>query len=302
MTNQQLERVVQKIYPAGKLLRAWELKGGVSAQVTALEIQDLEAGQLKVVLRQHGDADVQQNPHVAADEFRLLQILHSAGLAAPAPHLLDQSSEIFPKPYIVVGYIEGEPAGTSASLNNVTSQLATQLARIHNLDCAKWELSFLPRQEERCARKLKQRPAVLDHSLDEGHIRAVLEAAWPMAPLNPPTLLHGDYWPGNTLWQDGKLAGVIDWEDAAIGDPLADLGNARLEILWAYGLDAMLRFTDHYCSLRPVDLTHLPYWDLYAALRPASQLSQWALDEATERKMRARHHLFITQAFNRLAR
>jgi aminoglycoside phosphotransferase (APT) family kinase protein len=36
------------------------------------------------------------------------------------------------------------------------------------------------------------------------------------------SLLHGDYWPDNTLWRDGRLVCVIDWEDAALGDPLAD--------------------------------------------------------------------------------
>jgi len=36
--HDKFEQLVQKIDPQSKLLRAWELKGGVSAQVTALEI------------------------------------------------------------------------------------------------------------------------------------------------------------------------------------------------------------------------------------------------------------------------
>jgi aminoglycoside phosphotransferase (APT) family kinase protein len=39
-------------------------------------------------------------------------------------------------------------------------------------------------------------------------------------------LLHGDFWPGNALWRDGALVAILDWEDAAIGDPLADVANA----------------------------------------------------------------------------
>ena len=35
----------------------------------------------------------------------------------------------------------------------------------------------------------------------------------------PHRLLHGDYWPGNVLWQQGRLAAVLDWEDAALGGP-----------------------------------------------------------------------------------
>ena len=56
---------------------------------------------------------------------------------------------------------------------------------------------------------------------------------------------------------------MIDWEDAAIGDPLADLANARLEILWAYGWDAMTTFTARYLARCSVDVTALPTINAY---------------------------------------
>ena len=37
--DNKLEQVVQKIDPQTRLLRAWTLKDGISAQVTALEIE-----------------------------------------------------------------------------------------------------------------------------------------------------------------------------------------------------------------------------------------------------------------------
>jgi aminoglycoside phosphotransferase (APT) family kinase protein len=46
---------------------------------------------------------------------------------------------------------------------------------------------------------------------------------------------------------------VIDWEDAAIGCPLADLANARLELLWAAGGEAMEEFTRRYTAMEPVE-------------------------------------------------
>ena len=51
----------------------------------------------------------------------------------------------------------------------------------------------------------------------------------------------------------GRLVGVIDWEDAALGDPLADLANSRLEILWAFGDEAMERFTREYAVYAPLN-------------------------------------------------
>ena len=70
----------------------------------------------------------------------------------------------------------------------------------------------------------------------------LLEEVWPLSQQNRSVLLHGDFWPGNILWRDGQIVGVIDWEDAAFGDPLADIANTRLELLWAFGVEAMRQF------------------------------------------------------------
>jgi aminoglycoside phosphotransferase (APT) family kinase protein len=299
--DQKFEQLVQKIDPQSKLLRTWQLKGGVSAQVTALEIERPDGQTKKLIVRQHGDVDLKHNPHVAADEFRLLQLLQSAGLATPAPYYLDQSGEIFPTPFVVIEYIEGRPEFAPADVPDLILQLATHLSRIHNLDCSKLDLSFLPKQAKRYAEKFRERPAKLDQSIDEGRIRDILEAAWPLPQRNTSVLLHGDFWPGNLLWRDGQLVGVIDWEDAELGDPLADVANTRLEILWAFGIDAMHRFTHHYALMTSIDFTNLPYWDLCAALRPAFKIAEWAADDIAEKTMRAGHRLFITQAFEKLS-
>lgn len=304
--HDRFARLAHRVAPGSTLFRAWELKGGVSAQVTALEIRrpglDSDGSTEKYVVRRHGSVDLQKNPNIAADEFRLLQILQSVGIAAPAPLYLDPSGEIFPTPYLVIKYVEGSTDFTPHDLVDYLRQLATHLARIHAVDPSQVDLSFLPYHEQRIAEKLHQRPATLDDSLDEGRICDVLESAWPLTLRNPSVLMHGDFWPGNLLWRDGQLVAVIDWEDAKLGDPLADLANTRLELLWAFGLDALHEFTDHYRSLTAIDFANLPYWDLTAALKPAHKLATWGLDPATEAAMRDRHHHFVTHAFNQLSR
>jgi aminoglycoside 2''-phosphotransferase len=40
-----------------------------------------------------------------------------------------------------------------------------------------------------------------------------------------PAFRHGDLWYGNLLVDDGHVTGIIDWEDAALGDPALDLAN-----------------------------------------------------------------------------
>jgi aminoglycoside phosphotransferase (APT) family kinase protein len=173
--------------------------------------------------------------------------------------------------------------------------------RIHQVDCAKLDVSFLPKQENRYAEMLRERPTNVDESVDERHIREFLEAVWPFPQHNTSVLLHGDFWPGNILWKDGQLVAVIDWEDAAVGDPLADVANSRLEILWAFGLDAMQSFTHQYTSMTTIDFTNLPYWDLCAALRSAATFAEWADDDSTQQTMRAGHRWFIAQACEKLS-
>lgn len=299
--HHKFAQIVQKIDPQSKLLRAWELKGGVSAQVIALEIERPDGQTQKMIVRRHGAVDLQQNPHIAADEFKLLQITRSAGLATPAPYYVDQSEDISPTPYVVIEYIEGKTEFALDYVADFIPQLATHLAQIHAVDCSNLDLSFLPKQEQRYARKISQRPPKLDESIDEGRIRDVLESAGRLSQHNTTVLLHGDFWPGNLLWKDGRLVAVIDWEDAALGDPLADVANTRLEILWAFGIDAMHGFTQHYQSITTIDFTNLPIWDLFAALRPAFKIAEWAGDDVAEQRMRERHRLFVVQAFEKLA-
>jgi aminoglycoside phosphotransferase (APT) family kinase protein len=269
--------------------------------VTALEIDRADGRRQKMIVRQHGEVDLRHNPQIAADEFRLLQLLQSAGLAAPGPYYLDQSGEIFSTPYIVIEYIEGEPEFSPSDLPDFILQFATHLSRIHRIDGSKLDVSFLPQQAHRYTEMLRVRPTNVDETGDERHIRDALEAVWPLPQRNSPVLLHGDFWPGNVLWKDGQLVGIIDWEDAALGDPLADVANSRLEMLWAFGIDAMQSFTRQYQAMTTIDFINLPFWDLCAALRPAAKFAEWAADDATEKIMRERHRWFIAQAFKKLS-
>jgi prepilin-type processing-associated H-X9-DG protein len=293
LQDEPFRQLVRRFDPEATLLRTWPLKGGVSAQVTGLEIKRADGRPSKLIVRRHGNVDLSHNPHIARDEFRLLQIAQSHGLAAPRPHYVDESCDLFPTPVLVIDYVDGETEFAPSDLSGYLSRMATQLARIHGVPDSP-DLTFLPRQDK----GFGERPDVLDTAMSEDRIRDTLEATWPLAQTNPPTLLHGDYWPGNILWQDGHLAAVIDWEDARVGDPLSDLGNTRLEFFWAFGPDAMRDFTNHYTSQTALDLTNLPYWDLCAALRPCGKLSDWGLDEPTERRMRALHSLFVSSAID----
>jgi aminoglycoside phosphotransferase (APT) family kinase protein len=304
----KLERAAQKVDAGARLLSAWELKGGISAQMHALALQMSDGTTRKLIVRRPRERALLHHADAAAREFRILQFVQRTGMAAPRALLLDSSGEIFAEPYLILDYIEGEPIYAAVGgAGDYAAQMATQLAKLHDL-AATADMHFLPRQRERMERLLSQRPAVLDTSLDEGRVRAVLAAVWPLPRPRAEALLHGDFWPGNLLWRNGKLVAVIDWEDAEVGDPTADFAIARLDVLWLFGQDALETFTRTYRSLTRHDLTPLPYWDLFAALRSASRLSEWSATwaelgrpEMTAAKMAADRRWFVQQAFSQIS-
>lgn len=288
------QRLIAKIAPHDRVIRVWPLKGGYSADVTAVEVERPDGTRRKLVVRRHGAGNLTENPNVAADEVRLLAALQAAGLPVPQPLLVDASGELFPTPVIVVSFVDGLSEFAPPDPLAHAAELAGLLARVHAVNTA--DLTFLPEFSSHVARQL-DRVIIPNAPQNERTVRATLAAAWPWQPVNPPVLLHGDFWPGNLLWRDGALAAIIDWEDAALGDPLADLGTARLELLWALGEPAMHAFTQRYQLLQPsLDYTNQPYWDLYAALQPSAALSTWGLDPATEARMRERLAQFVDRA------
>ena len=288
----RLERLVREIEPRGELLRSWPLAGGISAQMTAFEFAGADGRARKMILRRH------RGGTSAADEYRLLRRLQGTGLPVPTPRLLDRSGAC-----LVLDYIEGAPDYAPADPGDFARRLAAQLAEIHRADIA--GLAFLPGQEADLAKRFGARPSAADDP--SCRIRAVLEAAWPLATTNGPALLHGDFWPGNVLWRDGRLVAVIDWEDAALGDPLADLAICRLDVAMIHGADVMESFTRHYREASGIDVATLPYWDLCAALRAPTDMAKWASDwpelgrdDITAQTMRDGHGWFVAQALAKL--
>jgi aminoglycoside phosphotransferase (APT) family kinase protein len=279
------------------------LTGGISAGMMGLEVEMANGRSHKIIVRSH------QHPAVAENEFRLLQQISSLGLAAPTPFHLDLSGQILAAPYLVIDYSEGEMDFAPANLDEYIRQLAAQLAQIHHINSAAIDLSFLPQAGHGCA-ELGRPFTNLNSPFDENRIRAAL-ATHSLLSGNAAALLHGDFWPGNSLWRNGRLAAIIDWEDAQLGDPLIDLAQSRSEIVWIFGVAAMEMFSRHYQTLADLDYGNLPYWDLCAALRFlrlaggdlagfAAYFAGYGRADITTQTIQADMKDFITQALEKL--
>jgi aminoglycoside phosphotransferase (APT) family kinase protein len=283
----QIQDIIQKRHPNSKLLKASELTGGVSAQMTALEIALPDKLTQQMILRQHGEADRKRNPNIAQDEYTLLSILRSIDLPVPEPYHVDTS-------HLLMEFIDGKTTFSPNDLESFIMQLAKNLVAIHQVDLTKHDLSFLPQQIDLIKHRIQSPPP------SDRHIVDAMCDVIPSLPMNNTVLLHGDYWLGNILWREGQLVGIIDWEDAMLGDPLGDLGKSRLEMIWTLDEDAMNTYTQHYQKLMPlIDFSYLPFWDLWGALRLAS-FADWFDDAEKVTKIQGLYDEFVDYAIRQL--
>jgi aminoglycoside phosphotransferase (APT) family kinase protein len=300
-----LRRLLRAVEPDLTLVAAQALTGGVSAQVTRIDALRPDGTTDRLVLRQYGAANLRSDPLTASHEYQLLTLLRAAQLPVPRPRYVDESRAILPVPLLVTEFLEGiavtGPAQLTGPRGALTSQLAAALASIHQAGISASDIPHLTDIRGIATTTIGTWPTSLDDALGEAAVRAALTRVWPPPLLNKPVLLHGDYWPGNTLWRDGTLVAVIDWEDAVLGDPVADVANTRMELTMLFSTAAATDFTRQYDELMPsLDRTALPHWDLYAALRHAGRMTQWGLTPADLARLQAGHREFTAAALARL--
>jgi aminoglycoside phosphotransferase (APT) family kinase protein len=91
-------------------------------------------------------------------------------------------------------------------------------------------------------------------------------------PRGEQVFVHGDVWPGNTMWTGDTCAGLIDWKTAGVGHPGIDLGGLRFQLARLRGPDAAdhaLRGWEEEIGRKATDVA---YWDAVAALNTRTDL------------------------------
>jgi aminoglycoside phosphotransferase (APT) family kinase protein len=111
-------------------------------------------------------------------------------------------------------------------------------------------------------------------------------------------LVHIDYWSGNILWDQGRIAAVVDWEEAAHGDPGIDVAYCRMDMFLS-GLGPVAdEFLEAYEAEAGRSVANLELWELAAAARPMFHADGWISGSPGKE----RFHRFIAQAMARAAK
>jgi aminoglycoside phosphotransferase (APT) family kinase protein len=94
-----------------------------------------------------------------------------------------------------------------------------------------------------------------------------------------PSLLHIDYWSGNILWDKNEISAVLDWEEAAYGDPAVDVAYARMNIVLMGATEVADEFLQVYESELGRRVMNLGFWELAASVRPMTDPVDWNVHE-----------------------
>jgi aminoglycoside phosphotransferase (APT) family kinase protein len=174
--------------------------------------------------------------HDMGREYRVITALRDTDVPVPLTYALCTDPDVLGAPFYVMSKVDGVPYRTADQLAEVgpiraraiAEHMIGTLAVLHAVPPAEVGLADFGRPEGFLARQVRRWKQQLDASrsrplagIDELH--ALLAADPPDG--SPPAIVHGDYRLDNVLVDaDDKVAAVVDWEMATLGDPLTDVG------------------------------------------------------------------------------
>jgi aminoglycoside phosphotransferase (APT) family kinase protein len=235
-TAELITSYLRRQFPSDPEVRATELvsiPGGRSKKTFFVGIEGSSSLPRQVVMRQ--DYALKYAGTRIVDEYRPLAALAKLGLPVPKPLFLEsQPTELGP-PFLLVDRLRGKPPGSYFAIAQhcpgAFRDLAGLLARLHQLDPATLMNATPASQGDHMAALVEQyRNKWRDNArapsplVDYAYAWAARECA---RDPGRSAFVHGDSGPYNMLVENDRLAALLDWEFAHLGDPAEDLGIAR---------------------------------------------------------------------------
>ena len=265
------------IQPGSRVASVQRLRGGIASGMHAVRL--VGPGDLHrwVVVRRYGKWRVEHHPRVAEQEWATLTALARVGAPTPLPIWLDPSGRVFGCPTIVTSRVPGRGLLAPRDLQGWGRQLAEALVQVHTTPLDDDVLRLLPDQRQEIDRLLAPEtpPSALTGKPYGPEVWAAMRHSWPQIVSSRRGLVHGDFWPGNTLWLRGRLSGLVDWEQARYGDPAQDVACCRLDLTLLFGPETADQFLHAYLAATEDPVHHLFFWELSIAASALEDVEHW---------------------------
>jgi aminoglycoside phosphotransferase (APT) family kinase protein len=187
-------------------------------------------------------------------------------LQIPTPIGAGQPSSQFAWPWSIAKWIKGSPGNNvgEETLRHAAEPLGRFLRSLHvaapadapenefrGVPLQRHELSFLSRLNE------------VGEDVDSEEVLDVWQRAIAVPPWSGPDVwIHGDLHPANTVFDNGVLAGIIDFGDLCAGDPATDLAGALMSLPFG----SVEEFLDAYGSIDRATIRRMLGWAVHFGL------------------------------------
>jgi len=299
LAEEAVHALLDLIAPGSVLLAIDSLPGSYSNYTHLVDARCAEGSVFRIVVRRYAVFGTYDRGEKARREFKTLALLQANGIPAPQPLVLDEVGSILGSPGIVTGYVSGSQIHTPPDPTSWARALATMLARIHRVPCDVEAMSFLLDANAEASWFLRSGvvPDYMNAHPDGAAVWQVVHDLWPNRQRVAGSLVHIDYWSGNVLWDQDRIAAVVDWEEAAHGDPGIDVAYCRMDMFLSGLGPAADEFLVAYEAEVGRPVANLGLWELAAAARPMFHADGWV----SQSPGRERFRRFIAQAMARAA-
>ncbi|MEV4420753.1 phosphotransferase family protein [Patulibacter sp. NPDC049589] len=198
----------------------------------------VDRGPTRLVVRRPPRGPLAPSTHDVLREARLLSALGPAGARVPAVLATSDDPAVLGAPFYVMPFLDGHvltdelPAALAAPGSGaaIADRLVDALVELHAVDPASHGLDAFGRGTGYLARQVRRFGGLWDANAtrevpDLDRVSSALAASVPADAAT--AVVHGDYRLGNLMWGPSappQIVGILDWEMATIGDPLADVG------------------------------------------------------------------------------
>lgn len=276
--SEETARAVLKVVAPGSMLLAVEsLPGSYSNYTHVVDARSADGSAFRIVIRRYAVFGAYDRGEKACREFRTFELLQRYGIPVPEPLFLDETGATLGIPGIVTSYVSGRQVDKPRDPGAWARALATMLARIHRIPIEPEARSFLLDANAEATWFLRSGD-VPDHMRAHPDGVEVWHRAHELSPRMRQvqgSLVHIDYWSGNILWDQGRISAILDWEEAAYGDPGIDVAYCRMDMVvngMGHVADPFLRW---YEAEMGQQVANLALWELAAAARPMFNPSGW---------------------------
>lgn len=281
------------------------LEGGVRGELSASLISGgrsnptyrITDAEQAWVLRRPPYGHILPSAHNMKREFTVIKSLADTPVPVPETVLMCEDEKVIGAPFYIMELVDGRPVGTVEQATAITPEaryqlgidLADTLAELHSLNPAAVGLGsfgrptgYLERQLNRWA--LQWEASQVEERPEVSALLDKLRRAMPTSHF--PGIIHGDVKLDNVLVapdDPGNIAAVLDWEMAAVGDTLADVGImlsfwdqtgevdnpltrglARLD-----GFPTRVELLDRYAVRRGITLPDIDWYVIFADVKVA---------------------------------